>query len=229
MIDYDLDRAKLIEIGRREGLDGILYGHADGWVEVSYYTERRRRCARWEEKGIFDRCLKYQTYWVSCQRMVATFRISPKLISVKEGKIVYSRNIEKVKRAATCSDVPRKQISAVQLMSQAKEEAYREILMDIAPHVVREEILFIDDPEGVAEVKIFEEAIQEAKNGRPDRSCSLFRKIRSKTYAVLYNLGLCAEMEGRLKEALKFYRSSLNLKRDERTRRSINRVRSRMD
>ena len=64
-----------------------------------------------------------------------------------------------------------------------------------------------DTPPAAAKEKI-DQGVKWAKEGRLDRACEVWQEaysLHSQGYAIYYDLGLCAEMVGKLPEALEYY------------------------
>ncbi len=216
------------ELGRLLNAEGILTGYVDYSYVSSPYYERRYACLKTKGSGMIKECTKYRKYYVKCNVRNVKFLFIPKLIDVARGEIVYSKKIEKTAKAKHCEDYSNPMVSFGELLSQARKEAIRELVIDIAPHNMRVVVEFMDDDEGIGEKKEFEIALELAKEGRLEKSCSLFYQLRSRNYAVLYNLGICAELNGDLEKAESYYRKAMKLRKDERIEKALSRVLLRM-
>jgi tetratricopeptide (TPR) repeat protein len=97
------------------------------------------------------------------------------------------------------------------MLGDAKNQALRKFQQMMAPHYVSREFVMLekDDttPPAAAKEKI-DQGVKWAKEGRLDRACEFWQEaysLHSQGYAIHYDLGLCAEMVGKLPEALEYY------------------------
>jgi tetratricopeptide (TPR) repeat protein len=99
-------------------------------------------------------------------------------------------------------------------LEQAKASVKNEFRRDIAPFYVTREIRLIDSTDGIESKEAREKlkrGLEYADKGRMDSACELWgeaRNIASTSYALLYNLGVCAESRGDLDAALNLYKQS---------------------
>ena len=90
------------------------------------------------------------------------------------------------------------------MLGDAKNQALRKFQQMMAPHYVSREFVMLekDDttPRAAAKEKI-DQGVKWAKEGRLDRACEFWQEaysLHSQGYAIHYDLGLCAEMVGKL-------------------------------
>ncbi|HOG11373.1 MAG TPA: CsgG/HfaB family protein [Smithellaceae bacterium] len=215
-----VDPKTAVKLGKMIGAQGIYTGvvtqnnHDD-----SFYYEKRSTCVHYEkrrdEKGRIYQgaCLQWRNYNVRCMKRVANFAVSPKLVDVATGRIVYSRNLSAVTASNGCEDTRPVQSESV-LLEQAKASVKNQFRRDIAPFYVTREIRLIDSTDGIEsnEAKdLLKRGLEYADKGRMDSACELWGQARNLTpgsYALLYNLGVCAESRGDLDTALTLYRQS---------------------
>ncbi len=214
-------------LGRLLKAEGILTGVLEVSKNVVPYREKRFRCVKTEGSGLIKKCVQSVEYYVSCRRYELELLMIPKLIDVERGEIVYSKKILKRVSDRYCSDEGRSVPSFSWMLERATAEAIRELVEDIAPHRVSVVAEFIDDDEGIGDRKSFERAIDLAKEGKISEACGIFESLREKTYALLYNRGLCAELEGDLDRALELYTEALSLRREERVEEALRRLKAR--
>ncbi|RLJ70720.1 hypothetical protein BCF55_1002 [Hydrogenivirga caldilitoris] len=212
------------ELGRLLKAEGLLTGVVEYASGTGTYYEKRFRCTKTKGSGLIKECVDAVEYPVRCRTYELEFSMVPKLISVERGKILYSRRITRHYTEKHCDDYGYPPPSFSRMLDRAKGEAIRELIEDIAPHPVTVVAEFIDDDEGVKDRNSFEKAIELAEDGRVEEACSLFRAIKGDAYALFYNKGLCAELEGKLESAEELYRKALLIREDERIRRALNRV-----
>ena len=215
-----VNEATAARIGNIAGAKGIYTGVITASdTNDSYYKEERTRCAynvtKKDKKGRdYETCGKYEKYHVRCTKRVAKFAFVPKLIEVETAKIVYSNNIEGDSSAAVCSDSQKPLPAGSELLQKAKETAKQKFRKDIAPYYVNVVLNLMDSTSGIkadqAKEK-FKQGLAYADGGRMDRACELWDEARTQASdapAVLYNLGICAELAGNPQTALELYKRS---------------------
>jgi len=228
------------KIGKLVGAKGIYTGVVTtSKVSDSYYKETRTRCAytvtKYDKKGrAYEECGKWEQYYVSCTKRVATFSFTPKLIDVETAKIVYANNITKTATSSACEDSKTPLATEYELIEQAKNFAKEGFRKDVAPHYVTFEIKLMDSTEGItstdAENK-FKQGLDYAKNNRLDRACELWGEARilsPNSPSILYNLGICAEVTGNFEQAMELYQKADRAygKPDERISSALHRVKN---
>lgn len=215
-----VDPTTATQVGKMVGAKGIYTGTITAsTVNDTRYNEKRTRCAsqvtKRDKKGNeYKECEKTEEYSVSCTKRAASFSFVPKLVEVETGKIIYSNTIEKQSTAAVCSDSEHPLASALEVKRAAKDAAKEDFRKDVAPYFVTMQIKLmdstsdIDSKEAASKVK---SGIEFAKNNRMDRGCELWgeaKRLSPKSLTILYNLGVCAEIAGRLDEAQSLYKES---------------------
>lgn len=209
-----------VKLGRMVGAQGIYTGVVNrNNYDDSSYTEKRSTCTRYEQKrddkGNTYRgaCLQWRNYQVRCTKRVAHFAVTPKLIDVTTGRVLYARNLSSMTDSTACEDQNPIQSEMV-LLEKAKEQVKKEFRRDIAPYYITREISLKDATDGInspeAKDKL-KRGMEYADKGRMDSACELWgeaRNLASGSYALLYNLGVCAESRGDLEAALSLYKQS---------------------
>lgn len=232
-----VDPATAAKVGNLVGAQGIYTGTiTSSSVIDAKYQETRTRCAyevtKTDKKGNqYQECGRYEDYPVSCTKRVATFAVTPKLIEVETGKIIYSNTLEKSLTAKGCAD--RKPLpDAAEMRRKVQDSVKAEFRSDIAPHYVTEQISLMDLTSDVGSAQAAQKVkagVDFAKHDRLDRSCALWeeaKKLSPKSITLLYNLGVCAEVSNRLDDALSLYKEAdkgLN-KPDDRVSAALSRV-----
>jgi tetratricopeptide (TPR) repeat protein len=215
-----VDQKTAAKIGKLIGAQGIYTGVVTrNNYDDSHYTERRSTCVRYEQKKDKDgntytgACLSWRQYTVNCVKRVADFAVSPKLVDVSTGRILYSRNLSALANSSGCEDTRPVQSENV-LLDKAKEDVKREFRRDVAPYYVTREIKLMNATDGIesAEAKDkLKRGLEYAAKGRMDNACDLWgeaRNLASRSHALLYNLGVCAESRGDLDAALSLYKQA---------------------
>ncbi len=217
-----------VELGKLLKAEGLLLGTADVTYSTDMFYRKKKECIETKGSGLIKECVRYEERNVPCQTRFVRLTLVPKLIDVERGEVVYSRRIVKEAKHTYCRGDWREPKSFSELLSEAKTQAIKELIKDIAPYRVTVVAEFIDDDKGVKEKDIFKEAIELAKKGKAREACRLFKGINSRTYAVLYNKGLCMELEGDLRGARDLYFEAKKLKSDVRIENALGRVIERM-
>jgi len=215
-----VDPKTAVKLGKMIGAQGIYTGVVtQNSCSDSRYAEKRQTCTQYEmcrdEKGRTYQgpCLRWRAYHVQCTKRVANFAVSPKLVDVSTGRVIYSRNLSAVTNSSGCEDANPVQSETV-LLEQAKASVKNQFRRDIAPYYITREIRLIDSTDGIdsKEAKdLLKRGLEFAGHDRMDSACELWgqaRNLAPGSYAILYNLGVCAESRGDLDAALNLYRQS---------------------
>jgi len=232
-----VDEKTAVKLGRLVGAQGIYTGIVNlNNYNDSRYTEKRQTCDRYEEKKDKDGksyqvCAYWRSYNVNCVKRVADFSVTPRLVDVATGRVLYSRNISAMKNSSGCDDTHPAQSDMV-LLEQAREQVKQEFRRDVAPYYVTREIRLMDSTDGMdskeAKDKL-KRGLEYADKGRMDSACELWgeaRNLASGSHTLVYNLGVCAESRGDLDAALSLYRQADKLlgKPDDDITLALNRV-----
>lgn len=217
-----VDPSKAVELGKMLGAQGIYTGTVQQSFKSSYYRENREECARYEEykdsKGRTQRgkCLRYRRWQVNCTKNVMTFICNPKLVEVKTGRVVYARNLNGFAEDSKCEDVgsPR---GEYELLESAKAQVKMSFRRDIAPYYETRIIKLMDSTDGIANPAAADKlkaGITWAGKKRLDKACELWGEAASLTstsYALAYNLGVCAESRADVAAANRLYKKAEDL------------------
>jgi hypothetical protein len=215
-----VDQKTAAKLGKLIGAQGIYTGIvSQNNYNDSRYTEKRSTCVRYETKRDKDgntyqgSCISWRNYNVGCTKRVASFAVSPKLVEVATGKILYSRNLAATAESVGCEDTNPVQSESV-LIEKAKESVKKDFRRDVAPYYVIREIKLMDSTDGIesreAKDKL-KNGLAYADKGRMDSACELWgeaRNLAGDSPALLFNLGVCAESRGDLDAALMLYRQA---------------------
>lgn len=215
-----VDEKTAARLGRLVGAQGIYTGVVNiNNYDDSFYTERRQVCTRYEQKKddkgrTYDgACLHWRYYNVNCTKRVANFSVTPRLVDVSTGRVLYSRNLSAMRNSSGCEDTNPIQSDMV-LLEQAKEQVKKEFRRDIAPYYVTREVRLMDSTDGIESKEAkdkLKRGMEYADKGRMDSACELWgeaRNLASNSHTLLYNLGVCAESRGDLEAALTLYRQA---------------------
>jgi curli biogenesis system outer membrane secretion channel CsgG len=225
-----IDDTTAAKVGKLVGAEGVIMGVVKTEVAQKLYQETRSRCVSKDQKG---KCTSTQDYTVQCKKRDAYFSFTPKIVSVATGRIVASEVLVGQNSQQTWADSSpdsdavtglvktlmggdtKKANTGMQsdgeMLGAAKQEALNKFREMIAPHYVNRQFVILEgddtNPPAAAKDKITQ-SIQWAKEGRLDRACEIWQDaygLHSQGYAIHYDLGLCAEMVGKLPEALEYY------------------------
>ncbi|MEE9910177.1 MAG: hypothetical protein K4571_00505 [Deltaproteobacteria bacterium] len=215
-----VDEKTAVKLGKLVGAQGIYTGVVNGnSYDDTHYSERRQTCTQYEQKRddkgrlYQGACIRWRYYQVSCMKRVANFAVTPRLVDVTTGRVLYSRNLSAMTDSSGCEDTRPVQ-SEIVLLEQAKERVKKEFRRDIAPYYVTREIRLMDSTDGIASKEAIDKlkrGLEYADKGRMDSACELWgeaRNLAANSHALLFNLGVCAESRGDLDAALTLYRQS---------------------
>jgi tetratricopeptide (TPR) repeat protein len=227
MSEYSLNQSGMIsqqnaaKLGKMVGAQGIYTGIVSiaGYTD-SPYREERSECSQYKKK--YDKkgneyqgsCIQWRKYYVDCVKRAATFAVTPKLIDVASARIVYSHNLSASTESSGCSDgTPA--VDGDQLIQKAKDKVKQQFRMDVAPFPVTREIKLMDSTDGIqsdaARGKL-KQGLNYAENNRFETACELWEEARNlcpdSSYALLFNLGVCAEARGDATAAYDLYKKA---------------------
>jgi tetratricopeptide (TPR) repeat protein len=215
-----IDPKTAAKIGQMVGAQGIYTGVVTlSNATDSRYTERRSECVQRQimkdDKGrqYEGNCIRYRYYNVNCTKRVAQFAVSPKLIEVATGKILYLNNLKGTDASSGCEDGTAVR-GAEELIESAKSAAKREFRKDVAPFYVTREIALMDSTDGIdsgAAKDKLSQGLQFAGKGRMDNACELWGEagnLAPNSVSLIYNLGVCAESRGDVEKALALYKKA---------------------
>lgn len=217
-----VDPSKAVELGKMLGAQGIYTGTVQQSFKSSHYRENREECSRYDEykdsKGRTQqgKCLSYRRWTVNCTKNVMTFICNPKLVEVKTGRVVYARNLTGAAQDAKCEDAgsPR---GEYELLESAKTQVKTSFRQDIAPYYETRMIKLMDSTDGIgnpAASEKLKDGITWAGKKRLDKACELWGEAASFTstsYALAYNLGVCAESRADVVAANRLYKKAEDL------------------
>jgi curli biogenesis system outer membrane secretion channel CsgG len=226
-----VDETTAAKVGKLVGAEGVIMGVVKAGVEKRPYDEKRSKCVAYDQK---KKCTSQQEYTVKCVKSDAYFSFTPKIVSVATGHILASEVLDGRTGQERCEEDSAAGVQAVaglvsalmggdakqansgmrsdsEMLGDAKNQALRKFQQMMAPHYVSREFVMLekDDttPPAAAKEKI-DQGVKWAKEGRLDRACEFWQEaysLHSQGYAIHYDLGLCAEMVGKLPEALEYY------------------------
>ena len=215
-----VDQKTAVKLGKLIGAQGIYTGIVTrNRFDDNPYIEDRQTCTRYEKKRDKEgneyqgSCLSWRRYTVNCMKRVASFAVSPKLVEVSTGRIIYARDLSAMIDSSGCDDTRQVQSELV-LLEKVRESVKNEFRRDIAPYYVTLEIKLMDSTDGIessAAKDKLKRGIEYADKGRMDSACELWGEARimaPNSYVLIYNLGVCAESRGDLDAAIGLYKQA---------------------
>jgi hypothetical protein len=144
------------------------------------------------------------------------FTCDPKLVEVKTGRVVYARDLVGFAQDAKCEDKgsPR---GEYELLETAKTQVKTAFRQDIAPYYETRIIRLMDSTDGITNPeasKKLKQGIDWAAKKRMDKACELWGQaasLTSSSYALTYNLGVCAESRADVVAANRLYKKAEDL------------------
>lgn len=220
---YFVNQDTAVNIGRMLGAQGILTGTINGAaVQDNPYSEKRVKCGQYQNnviKGPYGPitipiCIRWDPYYVNCNKRTADFSVTVKIINVELGSLVYSSDYAETESSEACSDSGSAVKSSLELLGIVQNRVLNRIKMDILPYNVVMNILLMEDTEGIkdsADLNKFLSGLEFAKKDRLDRSCELWEGLLDKninSVSLNYNVGVCKEAFGDFLAAKEFYKKA---------------------
>ncbi len=213
-----VDANTAAQVGRMVGARGIYTGIVTAsTLNDDPYTEKRRKCSSYktvtDSKGRkSEECTRWYDSEVSCTKRTTSFAFAPKLVEVETSRLVYSNTYDSALESKGCSDESKGLEDGQIMKKKAQESAVQKFRMDVAPYYAAMEFTLKDstgDISADAAKQKLKDGLKFAKGNRMDRACSLWSDAKESaqdSITILFNLGVCAETQGRPEEALVLYR-----------------------
>lgn len=152
----------------------------------------------------------------ACVKKTAALVVTPKMINVQSGQIVYAKTISMSRSFDSCAlmSLFKSEPSAESMTADLRQEFAQEISRDFAPQTIDAEVQLLDDPKGISSSEgkaRLDRGLEFAKGGRMDRACEIWNSAlpsESNAPSLLYDVGLCNELNSEFQTALDFYRKS---------------------
>jgi hypothetical protein len=201
-----VDAVDAAPLGRALGVDAVLTGDVRSFSSNRPYYEYRDECAATDSSG---KCVRYVRVQIECYDADADVTVSPRLVDVKTGQIVYSSVKRGSARDRQCGRIGGFSIES-QLLDEAREEAIRDIRFDLAPFERKIDVELKDSTDGLTPEQRaqFKQGMDFAKAENVGRACEIWRGLQdggASTVSVQFNLGVCAETAGDFTGALRIY------------------------
>lgn len=222
------DPATAARIGKMVGVEGLLAGAVTQDINDSDYIEKRRECVAENNDGD---CVRYVVRKYQCTKRTASLKFVPKLIDVETSKVVFSRTLRGKSVDKACPNLEPDAASALAAALTGKETVDQVLtgeseLLDVAANQVVSQLrIWVAPSEATVQIALkkaddvvsdntdlqetYESAYKFAEAGRMDRACELWKDsyeiARDSSVAVLYSMGVCAEVNGNYSKAMKYY------------------------
>ena len=196
-----VDPRTAAKIGRLTGAEALYGGSAIILpVAYKYSTEPRSVCPK---DG------KCYTRQIRCTTKTARFELTPRLVEVARGTVVYSDTKIGLASSYRCDDQATDDPEQV-LVTKAAANAFQQAREDVAPYERNVLVKFQSSTDGISpqSVENFKGSLEFANAGRFDRACPQWADLaraNPSSFALQYNLAVCDEVSGHLDAALVKY------------------------
>ncbi|WP_421932065.1 tetratricopeptide repeat protein [Phenylobacterium sp.] len=217
--------------GRSVGAQGVILGTVGTDFNTSTYQGSESRCVRWEG----DKCKEYKSFPIPCWRRNVDLMVTPSLVSVATGRVVYSAQKRASRNTSWCgNEAP--STGDLALVTDAQREILGDIRRDIAPYNTTLSATLKTKGVGLSEglKPQFTAAVKATSSGDMAGACQGWTSINSAqpgNLDTVYDLGVCAESAGDYGKALALYRQAQRLSpaSDNAINESINRAQNLAD
>ncbi|MFT6329361.1 MAG: hypothetical protein ACJAYN_001292 [Bermanella sp.] len=211
--DDIFDGSTASELGMLLGADTLMNASFSApAVSRQKFTGSESYC----KKRDGDKCKEWGSKKISCDRKTVTVEFTPKATYVASGQIIYSKSYSATQTSDRCPN--QKNVSLLSdevLISNAVSNIFNDMRRDVADYPLVLKLKLIDDDEGMSESDSseFSMAMEFANQGMLDRACAKLNMLASSVQnspATMYNLGVCAEINGQTDAAKGYYEKALN-------------------
>jgi hypothetical protein len=219
--------------GRRSGgnAEGVLTGGVSSGVEDNFYKRKEKRCTQRDPQ---NKCTKEEEVEIRCTQRVANLRADLRLTRTYDGAVVYSVSKPLRQQVDWCEgqSAPR---TAEEMISSMVSEVANSVRSDIVPRVDTYRIRFRESTKGLPKehTKRFKEIVKQTQRDLPGACAAWFEmnKVVPNHPSIVFNLGLCAEAAGEMRNAQAWYQLAAPLigGRSNEATTGIGRMQSRMD
>jgi len=215
-----VDTNTAAQVGKMVGAKGIYTGLVTAsTVNDSRYTDKRKKCSSYktvtDSKGRkSDECSSWYDSEVSCTKRTVSFAFTPKLVEVETSRLIFSNTYDSALESKGCADESKGLADGQVMKRQAQEEAVKKFRMDVAPYYTVMTFTLKDDASDIHQAAgkgKLKDGLKFAANNRMDRACELWSEAKAadpNSITLLYNMGICAETQGKPEEALALYRQA---------------------
>ncbi|WP_340647324.1 hypothetical protein [Phenylobacterium sp.] len=197
--------------GRSVGAQGVILGTVGTDFNTTNYQGSESRCVRWEG----DKCKEYKSFPVPCWRRNVDLIVTPSLVNVATGRVVYSTQKRANRNTSWCgNDSP--STGDLAMVTDAQRDILGDIRRDIAPYNTTLSATLKTKGVGLSDAlkPQFTAAVKAASSGDMATACQAWTSLNSAqpgNLDTVYDLGVCAESAGDYGKAIALYRQAQGL------------------
>lgn len=197
--------------GRSVGAQGVILGTVGTDFNTSSYQGSESRCVRWDG----DKCKEYKSFPIPCWRRNVDLIVTPSLVSVASGRVVYSAQKRASRNTSWCGNES-PSTGDLAMVTDAQRDILGDIRRDIAPYNTTLSATLKTKGVGLSDVlkAQFTAAAKAASSGDMGAACQAWTSINAAqpgNLDTVYDLGVCAESAGDYGKALSLYRQAQRL------------------
>lgn len=202
----------IVPAGMGGHAEGVMRGTAAAQVQRQHYSEEHDGCTDMDGDG---KCVKRGKIKVRCERRSISLDASIRLVA-DNGDLLYASEEPVSQAASRCSDSSRELQPVEDVVRNLAGKLADNIRFGVAPVERSEDVRVMENRKGLPRElqPQFKDAVHLTKND-PAAACREWQAIDQASQndlSTVFNLGLCAESQGRLGEAERRYRQALSLK-----------------
>lgn len=170
-------------------------------------------CLSYDNKK--NECVKYGTSFKRCQKNKYQIQTNIKLVEIDTSNIIFTNTYNEYTDITKCGSEIYNLPSKKEINTALAYRVARKVLKDIAPSYVNFNVTLLDDLDiklSEQQEKDFENALKLLSKNRIEKAQSILSKLNSQTssrsYVILYNLGVTKEASGQTIEAQKLYKKA---------------------
>lgn len=206
LASVSVDGVPFFSISAGGNVDGIVSGVASTSIDNSEVDRERDRCA---EKASDGKCTRHETIVIKCRQRVIDMTIDLRIVRTRDDKIVYSQGRPQRTETVFCPGDTGSQPSTEQVVRDAISAAAAATAREIAPYTAGYSLRFYESRDRMPKEigQRFKIAMKQTKGDLPG-ACSEFAAIDRDFpdhFAVVYDLGICAEARGEFEAASALY------------------------
>lgn len=201
----------MVTTSDRKAETGIVTGNVQLNVTESAFTRPETRCI---DGSLFKKCKQKQTVILSCTERVVSIVPSVTITRASDGRVLYTSTKPSRGENRWCENTSPPDDIDTQFLQVAPSVA-QSFVQDIAPHTTSYEVRLLETRKGLTKpaAAIFKSGVLISPKDFAS-SCRQWNSIaseRAASFALEFNLGLCAEQAGSLAEAEASYARALGL------------------
>lgn len=197
--------------GRSVGAQGVILGTVGTDFNTSSYQGSESRCVRWEG----DKCKEYKSFPIPCWRRTVDLMVTPSLVNVANGRVVYSAQKRASRNTSWCGNNS-PSTGDLAMVTDAQRDILGDIRRDIAPYNTTLSATLKTKGAGLSDAlkPQFNAAVKAASSGDMATACHSWTRINAAqpgNLDTVYDLGVCAESAGDYGKAMTLYRQAQSL------------------